>query len=67
MEGARALAEDLRLKVAEHSFVFQGEKIPVTVSIGCALVRENDTATELIQRADEKLYEAKRSGRNKVC
>ena len=67
MEGARALAEDLRVKVAEHSFVFQGEKIPVTVSIGCALVRENDTATELIQRADEKLYEAKRSGRNRVC
>jgi diguanylate cyclase (GGDEF)-like protein len=67
MDGARALAEDLRVKVAEHSFVFQGEKIPVTVSIGCALVRENDTATELIQRADEKLYEAKRGGRNKVC
>lgn len=67
LEGARALAEDLRQKVAEHSFVFQGEKIPVTVSIGCALVRENDTATELIQRADEKLYEAKRGGRNRVC
>jgi diguanylate cyclase (GGDEF)-like protein len=67
MEGARSLAEDLRIKVAEHPFVFQGEKIPVTVSIGCALVKENDAANELIQRADEKLYEAKRGGRNRVC
>ena len=67
MDGASALAENIREKVAEHPFVFQGEKIPVTISIGCALVRENDTATELIQRADEKLYEAKRGGRNRVC
>jgi len=48
--------------VKEHSFVFQGEKIPVTISIGCALVKDADTANELIQRADEKLYEAKRGG-----
>lgn len=67
MDGASALAENVREKVADHPFVFQGEKIPVTISIGCALVHENDTATELIQRADEKLYEAKRGGRNRVC
>jgi len=67
MEGATSLAETLREKVAAHSFVFQGESIPVTISVGCALVQPNDAATELIQRADEKLYEAKRSGRNRVC
>lgn len=67
MDGAQALAESLRVKVAEHKFTFQGEAIPVTISIGCALVQENDTAVELIQRADEKLYEAKRGGRNRVC
>jgi diguanylate cyclase (GGDEF)-like protein len=67
MDGASALAENVREKVAGHPFAFQGESIPVTISIGCALVRENDTATELIQRADEKLYEAKRGGRNRVC
>ena len=65
--GARALAEDLRERVATHSFVFQGERIPVTISIGCAQLSKDDrAATELIQRADEKLYEAKRSGRNRV-
>lgn len=65
--GARALAEDLRERVATHAFVFQGERIPVTISIGCAQLSKDDrAATELIQRADEKLYEAKRSGRNRV-
>jgi diguanylate cyclase (GGDEF)-like protein len=65
--GARALAEDLRERVASHAFVFQAERIPVTISIGCAQLSKDDrAATELIQRADEKLYEAKRAGRNRV-
>jgi two-component system, cell cycle response regulator len=68
LPGAAALAESLRARVANHGFVFQGERIPVTVSIGTALMGENDkVAADLIQRADEKLYEAKRGGRNRVC
>ncbi len=68
LPGATALAENLRARCAENSFVFQNERIPVTISIGCALLSPDDkTATDLIQRADEKLYEAKRSGRNRVC
>jgi two-component system, cell cycle response regulator len=68
LPGAAALAENLRQRVANHAFVFQGERIPVTVSIGTALLGENDkVAADLIQRADEKLYEAKRGGRNRVC
>jgi two-component system cell cycle response regulator len=67
LAGATALAENLRARVASHSFVFQGERIPVTISIGAALLQEDRTAADLIQRADEKLYEAKRGGRNRVC
>lgn len=67
LPGAAALAESLREKVAEHGFVFQNERISLTVSIGCAAMQSEDTASDLIQRADEKLYEAKRSGRNRVC
>jgi len=68
LAGARALCETLLQKVAEHRFLFQGEVIPITVSMGIAMLSEADrNATELIQRADEKLFEAKRSGRNRVC
>jgi diguanylate cyclase (GGDEF)-like protein len=67
LQGAVTLAETLREKVAEHRFSFQGENISVTVSMGCAAIENEDTATALIARADEKLYEAKRSGRNRVC
>jgi two-component system, cell cycle response regulator len=67
MQGAVTLAENLRGRVASHPFVFQGERIPVTISVGCAMLAEEKGATELIQRADEKLYEAKRGGRNRVC
>ena len=66
--GAKALAENLREKVASHGFAFQGERMPVTISIGCAqLAKDDRAAADLIQRADEKLYEAKRGGRNRVC
>ena len=67
LQGAVTLAETLREKVAEHRFSFQGENITVTISMGCAEVGTEDTATGLIARADEKLYEAKRGGRNRVC
>jgi two-component system, cell cycle response regulator len=68
LEGARQLAETLRSKVDEHRFVFQSEVIHVSISIGCATLIEADkSATELLKRVDELLYEAKRSGRNKVC
>jgi diguanylate cyclase len=45
----------------------EGEPIHVTVSIGGALARPNETAAELMKRTDEMLYAAKRSGRNQVC
>jgi two-component system, cell cycle response regulator len=67
LEGARALAESIREKVAEHEFTFQNERIPVTISIGCSMLVEDEAANDLIRRADEMLYEAKRGGRNRVC
>ncbi len=67
LDGAAQLAEILRDKIEKHTFVFQGERIPVTISMGGAILREDDTGTDLVKSADTKLYEAKRSGRNRVC
>ena len=67
LDGGRALAEGLREKVEQSRFVFQNELIKVTISVGVAELAESDrSGTELIKRADDKLYEAKRSGRNRV-
>jgi diguanylate cyclase (GGDEF)-like protein len=67
LEGGCALAEGLREKIEESRFVFQGETIRVTISIGAAvLIEEHRTSLDLIKKADEKLYEAKRAGRNRV-
>ena len=67
-EGAAAVAERLRERVEQHEFTWHDERLPVTVSIGIALSSETDISTidQLKQRADERLYEAKRNGRNRV-
>jgi two-component system cell cycle response regulator len=62
------VAERLRLRVAEAPVVVRGgDALPVTVSIGCAvLVGADGEAIALLARADEKLYAAKAAGRNRV-
>lgn len=62
---ARALAE----QVANHVFSRNKHNIKITVSTGIAdrSVSGTDDSVELLSKADQTLYEAKRSGRNKVC
>jgi two-component system cell cycle response regulator len=68
LAGATALADSIREKIAENPFIFQGENIKVTISVGVALLEEADkTSADLIRRADERLFDAKRGGRNRVC
>jgi diguanylate cyclase (GGDEF)-like protein len=66
LEGAHRMAEQLRRLVAEATFVFEGSTIPVTVSLGCAELRDQQDVLGLLKAADDKLYEAKRAGRNCV-
>ncbi len=41
--------------------------IPVTFSMGSAQLDKNESLDSVISRADKKLYEAKKSGRNRTC
>ena len=64
---AVALAEKLRKLIEKAPFKFEDTKIQVTVSIGITSLGQDECdASELVKRADDKLYEAKESGRNCV-
>src|SRR3989338_2415787 len=68
LQAACTLAERMRVMIEEQEFRFEGKVIPITLSLG---VTELDTSVEtsesLIKRADHALYNAKHSGRNRVC
>ncbi|MEG3180203.1 GGDEF domain-containing protein [Sphingomonas sp. LT1P40] len=57
--------ERLREAIARRHFILpSGGIAPVTISVGVAHFKPGETAEQLLQRADEALYEAKDSGRN---
>lgn len=67
-EQALEAAERLRLALANARIHLDGEEIGFTVSIGLAtLDAKHDTIDNLIHCADQALYVAKRSGRNRIC
>jgi two-component system, cell cycle response regulator len=60
-------AEKMRQMVADHHFVFEGQRMPVTISVGVAAMPAGcEDPQAFIKAADERLYAAKRSGRNRV-
>lgn len=69
LAGAINLSDRLLRVVGEHPFQYEDQIYTVTISAGVVTTQgeKNITPPELIRRADEKLYQAKREGRNKVC
>jgi diguanylate cyclase (GGDEF)-like protein len=67
LKAAMLLAERLRKTIEETVFVLENNRIKVTASIGIAtLTSEITSSGELIELADQALYQAKNTGRNKV-
>jgi diguanylate cyclase (GGDEF)-like protein len=67
-EKALLVGEQIRRLVQNHAFSYDGNSFHLSISMG-VITTEGDpclTLTDLIRQADEKLYQAKQSGRNCV-
>jgi diguanylate cyclase (GGDEF)-like protein len=66
-ETIRVAAERLRQAVNEAAFVVRGQRHNLSVSVGGVFFDRNTTFNDLYREADERLYSAKRAGRNRVA
>jgi len=71
-EKALMLAERLRRAVEQAPFEFEGQRIPVTISVGVGTMSDSHNlpmqkSEDLVSNADRSLYQAKRAGRNRVA
>jgi two-component system, cell cycle response regulator len=66
IEAAQQIAEMIRQQVEAHRFEMEGILLHPTVSVGVSNLKTDDTMASLFKRADDALYQSKRTGRNKV-
>lgn len=65
-DGARELAEKLRVHMQTRRFTYKKSPVTVTISCGVAQFAPGDTTDTAFRRADEGLYAAKANGRNRT-
>ena len=71
---ADALSEDDVLRcanrilksISEYNFIVDDKTYNITISMGVAILKDEDDAHSLVERADQNLYAAKNAGRNKI-
>ncbi|MEA4964631.1 MAG: GGDEF domain-containing protein [Oscillospiraceae bacterium] len=68
LEMAQKTAECMRKSIEDATVQFEGNDIRVTVSIGIYSLKSkgNEDADDLLKHADEKMYLAKKNGRNRI-
>lgn len=66
---AHAIAQRIRNRLAKTVFVFDERQHEMTASIGLSTSQEVNTifTSNLVKQADKALYQAKKTGKNKVC
>lgn len=66
MDSALAVAERVRQDIGGNPCRAAGRELSVTVTLGVASWHPGDSVDDVIKRADEAMYEGKRSGRNRA-
>lgn len=66
LEEARRISENLRQKVENSPLSYEDKIIRFTASFGISELHNHKHIDEIIKDADEKLYKAKREGRNRI-
>ena len=61
-----SIAERFRFLVENTEVISNSKVINVTVSVGITAVTPEDTIQTLVNRADQLMYESKRSGKNRI-
>lgn len=64
--GAAVAAKKLRHQFAAQDFKLKGAETRMTLSAGVAQLKNDEHWTDWLERADQRLYQAKAAGRNKV-
>lgn len=67
LANAQRIAEHIRATVTQATYVHGSISFTVTVSLGVAEYLAPESADNLFSRADTALYQAKQSGRDRVC
>lgn len=67
LENSRTVCEKIRSAIENYDWSWLHPELRVTISIGIADAPPDYSEEKLLSMADAKLYEAKRSGRNRVC
>lgn len=67
LENAIITAERLRQNACQTQISTESDSLTVTISLGVAVFKNHMTLENLFGNADHALYQAKESGRNRVC
>ena len=67
VDEAQQVLTRLQRSLSEALFLHDGHEVFVTFSAGVTAWRHGETLQAALERADEALYEAKRTGKNRTC
>ena len=67
LSSGKIIGERLRRLIEQNPPVIEGTTIPLTISLGIVEFQDEKTNSELVCKADKKLYQAKSEGRNRLC